>query len=103
MFLDPTCRFKKAPYLSDVLRMDVRTDIRNELVKIIREDQSRQAPQDGSSRHAHTNDSTSSSTQDNDNPSHPKRIKLANLLGDILDSPTARNEDQMEDLAEAEI
>ena len=34
----------------------------------------------------HTNDSA----QDNDSPSHPKRIKLVNLLGDILDSPTAQ-------------
>ena len=77
MFLDP--RFKKAPFLSDVLRMVVQTDVhvRNELVKIIREDQSRQ---DESSMHAHTNDST----QDNDSPSCPKTIKLANLhvLGD---------------------
>ena len=113
MFLDS--RFKKAPYLSDVLRMDVRTDVRNELVKIIRECQT---PQDGSSRHAHTNESTCSSTQDgssrhthtndsaqdNDSPSHPKRIKLVNLLGDILDSPTARTKIKRKKIiAEAEI
>ena len=97
MFLDP--RFKKAPYLSDVLRMAVRTDVRNELVsEIIRENQSRHAQtndstssstQDESSRHTHTNDSV----LDNDSPSHPIRIQLVNLLCDILDSPTDRNED----------
>ena len=101
--------------------MDVQTDVRNELVKIIREGQT---PQDGSSRHACTNESTCSSiqdgssrhthklmtlhtlttAQDNDSPSHPKRIKLVNLLGDILDSPTARTKiKQKKIIAEAEI
>lgn len=109
MFLDP--RFKKAPYLSDAQRMDVRSDTKDELVKIIRECQERQASQGSSSRHALT-DSTDTgscshvhagnSAEEIETPPRPKRTKLANLLGDIY-VPSQNDAQTVEEIAESEI
>ena len=93
MFLDP--RFKKTPYLGEVERTAIRREVRDELVTIITEDQNRQDSEDGSHQNCSTGNPEAS-------PS-PKRRKLANLLGDILDR-SVQNELQTEkELAEAEL
>ena len=96
MLLDP--RFKKIPYLSKVERTAIWLQARDELVSIIKADQSQETEGSQSSHdRPHTGDSDPSS------PPQPKKRKLTRLLGDILETAGHGADQTEEEIAEAEL
>ena len=95
MLLDP--RFKKIPYLSEVERTAIWLQARDELVAIIKADQSQETEGSQSSHdRPHTGDSDPS-------PPQPKKRKLTRLLGDILETAGHGAAQTEEEIAEAEL
>ena len=96
MLLDP--QFKKIPYLSEVERTAIWLQARDELVAIIKADQSQETEGSQSSHdRPHTGDPDPSSSP------QPKKRRLTRLLGDILETAGHGAAQTEEEIAEAEL
>ena len=94
MLLDP--RFKEVPYLTEVKQTDIWQQARDELVAIIKADQSQETEGSQSSHdRPHSPDPSS--------PVQPKKRKLTRLLGDILETAGHGEAQTKEEIAEAEL